>query len=576
MARAALVVVTLTWLWPLCANAETTTKVYTYNADGALTSIQETSGGSSKTTYFTWDNFDAASGAGMAANGNLIGIGTMEGDDSIQSLQHDNLDRLIRVTNPQDMTAAVYEYHPDDLLAASLNADAPSTDGLQHYYDESGYPQVTNLYDRHTGELSSRHHRIRYLADGTEQMLVQHRKDVDGVYNLGQQTMSGYAYDPYGANLEQELMGAPPAGPLYSVRNNPYKYTHELRDPISKAYYLRARWYLPEHQTFLQRDPVANVNRYGYTDGNPINRTDASGQSWNSFSSSTGKFLSSLQGGKAGWISQMLLGPLLTVLSPLSKPSSFWRNRSKSIPFVVSLVAPMAITGFAETTVLDNWLRFSRDSRFGSLTRFLINAVSGSAGNALDSYDFDRHQFNWNKFGKSEGKLTLTSVFWEGAVGIGYRPFRLTAEDLTSFGSLEKDGEVRIPVFEMRRRVKGTPIKSASPLFDSFYGITLAQHHSELVIPNEDFDGFDSYSFGKRGVRKRTELTGKGQYRLLGYAKRTDITWAIEDNTLDLKAKDDGDEVVRMRIPYKHRRYFLFGTNCQRFVRRITTEANVK
>ena len=129
-------------------------------------------------------------------------------------------------------------------------------------------------------------------------------------------------------------------------------------------------------------------------------------------------------------------------------------------------------------------------------------------------------------------------------------------------------------MFEMRRRVKGTPIKSASPLFDSFYGITLAQHHSELVIPNEDFDGFDSYSFGKRGVRKRTELTDKGQYRLLGYAKRSDIEWAIWQNTLELKAKEGGN--VPMVIPYKPRRYFLFGTNCQRFVRRITTEAKVK
>ena len=153
MGRTALFVATLAWCSPLLANADTTTTVYTYNADGAVTSIAETTEGTSRsrTTYFTWDNFDAATGTPIAANGNLIGIGARKGGDSIQSLGYDNLDRLVRVTNPQDDTAGIYGYHPDELLAASLNAKPPSSDGLQHYYDESRYPQVTNLYDRHTG-----------------------------------------------------------------------------------------------------------------------------------------------------------------------------------------------------------------------------------------------------------------------------------------------------------------------------------------------------------------------------------------------------------------------------------------
>ena len=334
------------------AEADTTATVYTYNADGALTSITETTEGrsGSKTTYFTWDNFEAdpsspSTGTVTAANGNLISMGTVPGDDSLSSWRYDNLDRLVRATNHPDDTAALYEYHPDELLAASLNAKAPSSDGLQHYYDQARYPQVANLYDRHTGELSSRHHRIRYLEDGTEQMLVRHRKDVDGVYTLGDQTMSGYAYDPYGASLEPELTGSPPAGPLYSVRNNPYRYSNELRDPVSGADYLRARWYLPGHQTFLQRDPAPNLNRYGYANGNPISNYDPSGRNAKAFFSSLGQgFLHTPMA-----VLSMFGGEVVDKRVDFSVGvlKSFWENPVNDMGVAVSFLFTPAATEFA-------------------------------------------------------------------------------------------------------------------------------------------------------------------------------------------------------------------------------------
>ena len=61
--RGTLLVFSLAWLAPSLAEAETKTTVYTYNPDGALTSITETTAGvaGSTTTYFTWDNFEADS-----------------------------------------------------------------------------------------------------------------------------------------------------------------------------------------------------------------------------------------------------------------------------------------------------------------------------------------------------------------------------------------------------------------------------------------------------------------------------------------------------------------------------------
>ena len=107
--------------------------------------------------------------------------------------------------------------------------------------------------------------------------MVRHRKDVDGVYDPSHATMNAYRYDPYGADDEvtAPITGT---GPLYSLETNPFQYSAELRDPVSGADYLRARWYLPGHQTFLQRDPVPNLNRYGYANGNPIMNHDPSGK----------------------------------------------------------------------------------------------------------------------------------------------------------------------------------------------------------------------------------------------------------------------------------------------------------
>ena len=412
---------------PSLADAETKTTVYTYNADGALTSITETSDGGAKTTYFTWDNFEAdpsspSIGTVTAANGNLIGMGTTPGDDSVSSWHHDVLDRLVRVTHGQ-RGKALYQYHPDELLAASLNADAPSTDGLQHYYDESRYPQVTNLYDRHTGELSSRHKRIRYLPDGTEQMLVRHRKDVDGVYELTGQTMSGYGYDPYGASLEQELTGSPPAGPLYSVRNNPYRYTHELQDPVSGAYYLRARWYLPGHQTFLQRDPFPNLNRYGYANGNPITNYDPSGRRTTFF-----------KGLGTGLLAQATFGLEPAIAGIISDPKGYFKDARNDVALAMSLLdvvtmAAEALGPFVGSAVLNRFRAFQRFTVLGTLGIGLFSGVQGALvarGNPTGSAA--------NKAGRAVGAAlgvaTLAVIGFAGNRALAGRAYRRDVEGL--------------------------------------------------------------------------------------------------------------------------------------------------
>ena len=320
------------WYLGALASAQTPTKVetttYTYNRDGAVTRILEQvteNGlvGTPTVTYFTWDNCtpdeqDPTTCTLHPANGNLLGYGPAPGDDTLWqwSAHYDGLDRMTQATNAQQQTA-VYRYHPDELLAASLNANASSSDGLQFYCDQSRYPQVTNIYDRHTGTLSARHAGIRYV-DGRQQLLVRHRKDTDGVYDPIGQTMEAYRYDPYGAggvvNAPMASLGS--TGPLYSVETNPFQYSAELRDPVSGADYLRARWYLPKHQTFLQRDPARNLNRYGYANGNPIMNHDPRG-------TSAEKFFKNLA---IGMMSSVTLGIVPIVHSITSDPKGFWKH----------------------------------------------------------------------------------------------------------------------------------------------------------------------------------------------------------------------------------------------------------
>jgi RHS repeat-associated protein len=64
-----------------------------------------------------------------------------------------------------------------------------------------------------------------------------------------------------------------------------YLYTGEQWDADVGAYYLRARWYLPEWGRFLNRDsyegeeddPVSQ-NRFLYAHANPVRHADPSGQ----------------------------------------------------------------------------------------------------------------------------------------------------------------------------------------------------------------------------------------------------------------------------------------------------------
>ena len=81
---------------------------------------------------------------------------------------------------------------------------------------------------------------MRNLSDGTEELLLTPRKDVEGVYDPEVGSLEPYTYDPYGKEETSESETSP-AADLYDLRANPFRYAGEYRDPVSDAIYLRAR-----------------------------------------------------------------------------------------------------------------------------------------------------------------------------------------------------------------------------------------------------------------------------------------------------------------------------------------------
>jgi len=75
-------------------------------------------------------------------------------------------------------------------------------------------------------------------------------------------------YDPYGNPVSQ-------TGTL----TNPFGYAGQYTDPETGLQYLRARYYDPQTQNFLTRDPLTPTTRtpYTYTNNSPTNNTDPTG-----------------------------------------------------------------------------------------------------------------------------------------------------------------------------------------------------------------------------------------------------------------------------------------------------------
>jgi RHS repeat-associated protein len=423
----------------------TTTTRYTYNADGALTQVvEQVDDDAPTTTYLTWDNFvpnagDPATGTVLPGNGNLVAVGPEPGVDAAsRSFAFDGEDRLIRYTDANGSVR--YRFHPTWLMASST---LDGGDSRYFYYDDAEAPQMTNVEDGDSGLMCSEMGDVRSLSDGGLQILLSPRKDVAGVYDPAQGTFSAYHYDAFG---DEGTSNAAPAS--YDLYDNQQRYAGEYKDPTWGGYYLRARWYDPRLHTFLSRDPMANLNRYNYADGNPVSRVDPDGKKSRHWGSKPWRW-----GAAAKWVNKqsaaghiwdrIFLAPVIGPLGLIPEPGSFFYQQVHSAG------------GFrGEVTFGTLLLEVGADVLTPELGlqsfafRLLTDVTVGDVASNANAISHGGSKFSWRSFAQGM-EYTAGSMFYTRLVaGRGYRPFTTSVDDIVA-----ADNEGEANVYRVKRPV---------------------------------------------------------------------------------------------------------------------------
>lgn len=477
------------------ALTQTTTTTYLYNPDGAPTAVTtQVDGQAATTTYLTWGDFvpsaaNPSTGSIVAGNGNLLGFGPTPGGAYTTQFAYDQRNRLIGAA-AAGTSSVSYTYYPASLLGASILA---SNDALQFYYDAGSTPQVTNIVQPSTATWSSYVGEMTYLSDGTEQMDCQPRKDVAGVYVPAQQTFTPNRYQPYGApaSANSETASAPvpqaltPSSPqvlnTYDMTANPFQFAGEYRDPTSGLYYMRARWYLPDFETFTARDPVDGMHRYGYGGGNPIGNADPSGLSYASFSRHINSAFRPLTHGVLGYVVPLvpIVGQIVGGATLIANLPEVWhRPTGRTWLNFAFLASSVATEGVGELPVFDR-LAGSNAAFSG---RILLDQVIGGGQAVLTSY----HHGKWDVPALVQSiEYNVGGIFSARELsGIGYRPQAYTAAEVSEMATqhfrVEGHADDAL-VFRVRMRLgSSTWIPTfTSPLLEAH---TLGFYHEGLLV----------------------------------------------------------------------------------------------
>ncbi len=243
---------------------------YAYNAINQLIQIQEPGG----EMISLANDYDA--------------LGNMKHDPAGNPYQYNLLGQLVQFQNLQTGIKADYQYYANGLRSKKVLSSNPVVDPIYYYYDNASNANIVN---ERQGALASSYllpsgHMVRYVYDGEsnvkKQITVHGAKDVTALVNDQGKIQKTYHYSPNGMimpiNPQGQTVQIIDLQPISSsITDNPFQYSGEYRDLESGLDYLRARYYDPRIQRFIQWDSYPLLNRYNYVDGNPIIGLDPSG-----------------------------------------------------------------------------------------------------------------------------------------------------------------------------------------------------------------------------------------------------------------------------------------------------------
>jgi RHS repeat-associated protein len=556
------------------ARATTTVHTYTYNVDGALTSVTtQVNNQASTTTYLTWDDFtpDAATpttGTVSAGDGRLLGYGPSP-DNLTARFAFDPRDRLLSYSGAAG--TETYDYYANSMMRSSSTA----ADDRRFYYDASDNAQAVNLHDAAADRWSAWLDRTRFLDDGKEQILLAPRKDNACSYDAANATLQSYVYDAFGASPNP---GA--ASDTYDLSDNPFRYAGEYRDPIWGGYYLRARWYDPDLPVFLSRDPAQHLNRYAYGAGNPVMNTDPSGYS-------VGSFLrhldTKLNAGVGGHFARIFLAPLLGPLQIAAYPKQFWQSvktdRDGIDVFLVLGVVSEVGGGIADSYLAGYGVSLGRRFLARTASDLTIGLSSSVAGGA----DRGFNHFNLETF--TEGvELTAGAVVERGLNGTNVASsFQLSSEDVVQLATKKLDAAPGNTALVFRQKV---PIGLAGPRGEDLAAVhspvqealNLGLYHERLVAVTKNEILLNDA--GEEGVRlvvdKSQDFAGvakklaeyKGKFEFVGSIdlsedlNRAKFLGNQRNLPVDINQSGVEDHLLR-RLTNKWSRYSAFTNNCQ-------------
>lgn len=211
---------------------------FDYDADGNLT---KRTGPAGATTY-TWD-----------ARGRLV---KTNGPDGTSAITYDAADRRTRTV--VDGKSWGYRYDDAELVAQN----APTGTDLT-FVNGGGVDQVL-------AAIAGSNEQGNPDASGAASALLTDRTGSVIARASGDQLLSQYTYDPYGAtrsSLDGDI--------------NPVRYTGRESGPGAPdgLQYNRSRWYDRALGRFVSEDPAAaDTNLYAYAAANPVDVTDPSGE----------------------------------------------------------------------------------------------------------------------------------------------------------------------------------------------------------------------------------------------------------------------------------------------------------
>jgi RHS repeat-associated protein len=577
-----------------------TTTTYSYNADGALTRVvEQVNGQPATTTYLTWDNClpDTADPTSCAqitpGNGNLVAVGPVPGvENSERTFAFDPEDRLSGYTDADG--SVTYRFHPTWMMASSTLGNGESQDSRYFYYDDARTAQMTNIEDSGSGLMSAEMGALRSISDGGLQVLLSPRKDVAGVYDPALGTFSPYRYDPFGDDGNQ----GSGAG-AYDLNDNPRRYAGEYKDPTWGGYYLRARWYDPARHSFISRDPVANLNRYGYADGNPVGRVDPDGKSYHSFMRPLGKFLDKdlkiNKNNTAGAFSRIFLSPVIAPLGLIASPGAFFHQQVYSKGGFKGWVTLGSIA-----LELGTDLALPEAGYSTYALRLLADAAIGAGTSAANSVSRGGTRFSSKAFAQGMEYTAGGMSYGRVVAARGYRPFNVGPEDIAENLPEEED---RVYVYKVKRPLQNGPLGSlgrkfgtAGPIGDM---LNLSWHHESIIAVTSDGRAYVSEVTESGILHTRIGKGGLGEYltgqrgRLLGEMKkagalsefrvknplgleRADVTEQISErhpvSGQELTRTQDLNKFSKSRQYQGTNTYSAWSRNCQMHVAKMQDE----